>query len=133
MTKFNSKSELAALQSLADESLRSAELMLKEGFYRGAVNDSYYAAFYAAKAALLVINLAPKTHKGTARLFGDNYVKMNKIDRKYGKWLNRLLEERTEATYDAMQEFDEKEANNAVEMAGEFVAEVKKVLGNLGG
>ncbi len=37
--------EIEAFLSLADESLRSAKLRLKEDFYRGTVSDSYYAVF----------------------------------------------------------------------------------------
>lgn len=120
--------EIEAFLSLADESLRSAKLRLKEDFYRGTVSDSYYAVFYTAKALLLDKGLISKTHTGTVRLFGENFIKTGIIEKKYGQWLSSLLQERTEADYDALREFDFEEASQAVSLAEDFTAGTKTLF-----
>lgn len=122
------KKEIKALLDLADESLRSARLRLKEEFYRGAVSDSYYTVFYITKALLLSKGFISKTHTGTVRLFGENFIKTGIVGKKYGQWLTSLLQERTEADYDALREFDFDEANQAVKFAEDFFEGTKNLL-----
>lgn len=129
MSNFSAnKEEIIKLITLSEDILKSAKSRLKEEFFRGSVSDSYYAAFYVAKAALLAKNVTSKTHKGTIRLFGENFVKKGLIDKKYGKWFNDLFEGRTKATYDVMLEVNEEKAKKDIELAKEFVKEVKNVL-----
>src|SRR3990172_7972739 len=109
------KKEIYALIDMADESLRSAKFRLKEEFLRGAVSDSYYTAFYVAKALLLQNGHISKTHTGTVRLFGENFVKNGLIKKEYGQWFAKLLRERTEADYDSLREIHEEEAKEAIE------------------
>lgn len=113
---------------MSDESIKSAELRLSEEFIRGAVSDSYYAAFYILKAILIKNGFITKTHKGAIQIFGEKFINSGKIEKKYGQWLGRLLKERTEATYEATRDFDYDEAIEALNMAKEFVVGVKKVL-----
>lgn len=120
--------EIEALVKLSEESLASAKLRLKEKFLRGAVSDSYYAAFYIAKAALLKKGFISKTHTGTVRLFGEKFIKTGKVNKEYGQWLHQLLEERIEADYEALHDFDYKETKEAVIKAEGFIEEVKKVV-----
>lgn len=120
--------EIRALVNLAQESLESAKLRLDENFFRGSVSDSYYAAFYITKAALLNNDIITKTHSGTQRKFGENFVKTGMVDKSYGQWLSKALEERTEADYDALVEFTHEEAKEAYEKTVEFVSEVKKLV-----
>lgn len=123
-----SPEEIKAFIKLSEDSLKSAKSHLKESFYRGAVSDAYYAAFYIIKAALLNKSVISKTHSGTINLFGENFVKTGEIDTKYGHWLNKLFKKRTDATYEALREFNLKETKEAVEQSEKFVKEVKKVI-----
>jgi hypothetical protein len=120
--------EIEALVEMAKENLQSAHLQLKEGFLRGAVSSAYYAAFNIAKAVLIKNGKVSKTHSGTLRLFGQEFVKKGKIDKKYGQLLNNLLEERTEADYEALRTFRRSEAEEAISLANDFVEAVKKLI-----
>ena len=87
-----------------------------------------YAVFYTAKALLLDKGLISKTHTGTVRLFGENFIKTGIIEKKYGQWLSSLLQERTEADYDALREFDFEEASQAFRLAEDFTAGTKTLF-----
>lgn len=39
----------------AHETLQEAEILVREGFWRGAVNRAYYAMFYAALALTIIL------------------------------------------------------------------------------
>ena len=51
----------------AKDSLQVAENCLKGGFYKDAVNRSYYSAFYAIKAVLALGTVDFKRHKDVVR------------------------------------------------------------------
>lgn len=54
----------------AHETLRDAQLLMTHsGQMRSVVNRAYYAAFYAAGAALRLKNVVPKSHQSALQLF----------------------------------------------------------------
>ena len=52
------------------EDLRTARHDLDGGFVRAAISRAYYAAFHAARAALLTLSESPKSHGGVRNRFG---------------------------------------------------------------
>lgn len=65
------------------ELLEVSELNLNNGFYADSINRSYYAVFHAANALLLKKGIFAKTHAGTIREFGLNYVVNADFDKEY--------------------------------------------------
>jgi len=109
----------------ADEEIRAAMVLLREGLFFKAVASSYYAIFHAAKALLLLKGIYPKTHEGTERMFGLYYIKTGEFDIKIGKAIGRLMKMREEADYYPEIPFTEDEAEEAIEMAREFLKRAK--------
>ena len=54
----------------ATQSLHAAELLAREGYREDAVSRAYYAVLHAAKAALLVHDVATTSHAAVRRMFG---------------------------------------------------------------
>jgi uncharacterized protein (UPF0332 family) len=46
----------------ADDAIKAAEVLMKEGFWLDSLSKIYYAAFYAVSALLTNMELNPKTH-----------------------------------------------------------------------
>lgn len=111
----------------AEEELRAANLLLKEGFFFKSVVSSYYAIYHAAKALLLLKGINPKTHEGVERMFGLYYIKTGEFDIKIGKALGRLMKMREEADYYPEIPFTEDEAVLATEMAGDFLERARQL------
>jgi uncharacterized protein (UPF0332 family) len=107
--------------SRADEELKAARVLLKEELYFKAIVSSYYAIFHAARALLLLKGVYPKTHEGVERSFGLYYIKTGEFDIKIGKAIGRLMKMREEADYYPEIPFSEDEAEEAIEMAMEFL------------
>ena len=59
---------------VAQEDLRSAQVLLDADSYRGANNRAYYAIFHAISAVLASEGVAFKKHKDTLAYFNKNYV-----------------------------------------------------------
>jgi len=109
----------------AEQSLRSARLLLTAGDLDGAVNRAYYACFDAARGVLEALakidTRKVKTHSGLIRLFNLKVVKAGLMPIEVGRLIGREEQLRLFADYgDGMH--DRSEAELAVDQAAEFVA-----------
>ena len=120
--------EIGLLIERALKTLKSAELLLREGDYDSSVSRSYYAMFYAAEAVLLTKNLKFSSHRSVISLFGQHFVKAGIFDSKFGKNLSRVFEKRLLGDYSFASEIDEKAAEEVYSSASEFVTAMKEYL-----
>lgn len=77
---------------LAQQALKSAELLLEVPALEDAASRLYYAAFHAARAALAVKGLYAKTHSGLLSLYSDTFGP--------APLLRRLFQARSQADYE---------------------------------
>lgn len=115
----------------AASKVRVAGDLLAKGEWDDAVSRAYYAAFHAAQAVLLTEGQRGDTHKGVVTLFGMLLVKTGKFDRKWGKMLSNLKDDREASDYEVLSYMDEETARRAVQEATEFVKQVDGYLTNL--
>lgn len=81
-----------ALLAKAARAAASARVLLERGDLEGATNRAYYAAFHAARAALVHVGARPegvRTHGTVIGLFGKHLVKAGVVDADHGRALNR--------------------------------------------
>lgn len=109
----------------AEQSLRSAELLLGTGDLDGAVNRSYYACYDAARGTLEAVDGIDtreiQSHAGLIRLFNLRIVKEGLMPLAIGRLIDREEQLRLFADYgDGIHE--RAEAELAVEQARQFVA-----------
>lgn len=117
----------------ARDKARVARELFAKGDWDDAVSRAYYAAFHAAQAALLTEGQRGDTHKGLVILFGLLLVKTGKFDKKWGKFLANLKDDREAGDYDALSYIDEETARRAVQEAEQFVAGVERYISGLTG
>lgn len=115
----------------AREKLRVARDLAERREWDDAVSRAYYAAFHAAQAALLTEGQRGETHRGVLILFGLLLVKTGKLDRKWGRVLASLKDDRETGDYEAMSWIDEERARRAVEEAEGFVEAVGGYIARL--
>jgi len=87
-------------QDRAHEDLRVAQLLHDVGHAEATISRAYYAAFYAAKAALDRLGQQRETHAGVISAFGRFAVKEGGADPAAGRALRRLFDSRNRADYD---------------------------------
>jgi len=112
----------------AKEKLEVAGKLFADGFYDDAVSRAYYAVFHAAGAALFLEGYEAKTHAGLINLFGLVMVKGGKVDKKFGKILSDLKNDREDGDYGLISMLDEEDAEKALKDAGQFVAEIERLV-----
>jgi uncharacterized protein (UPF0332 family) len=110
----------------------SAKVNLREGDMDGAVNRAYYAMFNIARAALLSAGVPeselPRSHNGLIGAFGEEAVKVRKLDPDLGRALSKTESLRLRADYMGVP-IDRPTAEGAVARAEVFVRTVEREFG----
>lgn len=106
----------------ANESLDSARDELGAGRLDFAVNRCYYAAFYAASAALLAKGHRFVKHSGVRAAVHRHLVKTGRLPTEWGQQYDQLYDERTQGDYIAFASFEADDVRSMLERATRLVA-----------
>jgi uncharacterized protein (UPF0332 family) len=109
----------------ADETLREAEILLAQSAFRGSVNRSYYAMFYAVSGLLATRGLGTSKHSGVISLFDREFVKTGVLSKELSRSLHKAFDERQASDYGEMLMPDRELATNLLIQARLFVDEIK--------
>jgi len=113
----------------SQEKLDAGRSLLNDGFIDDAISRAYYSMFHAASALLLSEGITIESHSALKTMFGLYFVKTGKIDKKFGRWLNKLKDERENGDYDIFTSFEKEDAELDIKKAEEFLEEMKRYLG----
>ena len=83
----------------AYETLKEAEVMIRESFYNAAVNRLYYACYYAASALLLNCEIEANTHYGVKTQLSMHFVRTGHLSLDHGATFSLLFEKRQASDY----------------------------------
>ena len=111
----------------ADETLKEAGLLAKEGYYNAAFNRLYYACFYAALALLVKNGIQTSTHAGVKTMLGLHFVSKGLLDKEQGKTFSRLFEIRHSGDYDVVY-CDQEMTDEYTPLAETFIQKIKELL-----
>ncbi len=124
-----------ARQVLAQGWMNKAEAALaaaKRDFAAGdmglAVNRIYYACPYAASAVLLAEKRQFSKHAGVRAAVHQHLVNTQRLGKQWGQFYDQAFEDRQEADYQALGEFDEARVLDRIGLAVEFVNEMRRLL-----
>ena len=81
------------------QELEAARVLVREGFGEQSISRAYFAAFFAAEAALLVLGETRSKHSGVISAFGKRVVRDGGLDESVGRLLRSLFERRNQADY----------------------------------
>lgn len=120
--------EIAANLERAEQSVQAAKELAASGFYDFAASRAYYAAFYAATAALLNEGLEFSKHSGVIASVHQRLVKTGRLDTDHGKELNWLFELRNVGDYGVIVHVSQQDAERAVRIAENFLRAIKSLV-----
>jgi uncharacterized protein (UPF0332 family) len=112
----------------AKETFAEIPILTENKLWRNAANRLYYACFYAANAILINDGYQAHTHNGVKSLFSLNYIKENKIDKSLIKMYGKLFNMRQSGDYEVWFETEEDDVMPFIEPAGEFIAEIERLI-----
>ena len=120
--------EIAANLERASKSIEAAKDLASKGYHDFAASRAYYAAYYAATAALLAEGLETSKHSGVISLLHQRLVKTGKLSKEQGKNLNWLFELRNVGDYGGLAHVSPRESAQAIQAAGCLVEAIKDLL-----
>jgi len=120
--------EIAANLERADQSLAAAMELFAKGYFDFAASRAYYAAFYAATAALLKGGLEFGKHSGVVSTIHQRFVKTGKLTKDQGKNLNWLFELRSVGDYGGAVHVSQQQCEQAIRVAQDFLSAIKALL-----
>ena len=115
--------------SQARETLREADVLLREGMsLRSVMNRLYYAMFYTVLALLQTKQLGTSKHSGAISLFDREFVKPGIFPRELSKALHRAFELRQKGDYLEEAEITDSDIEELRPLAEDFVDKAKQVI-----
>lgn len=108
--------------------LISSRILFDNGQYRDSITLSYYAMYSSALALLLKKDISPKTHDGTLRQLGKEYVKEGLLSRESYRYIYDARSIRNKSSYDYSMNFTEELAEELILNAEKFISEVESIL-----
>ena len=114
----------------AQECLGAARYCHGGGFYADAVSRAYYAVMHAAKAALALHNVRPRSHSAVANRFGLNIVRAGLVEEHWGREFGSLASIRISADYGIAIIFSDADAQDACGRAELFLDRIRPLLGD---
>lgn len=121
-------STVEAHMEKAAKRLRVGEKLLQEGEYEDSISRAYYAMYHAAKAALAIMNVFPKTHEGLVSAFGKRFVLTGTFPKELGRTLADAKAARETYEYSITAIVEKAEAESVLEDAQKFVAAINRFI-----
>ncbi len=113
----------------AHESIKEAEVLLREGMsMRAVMNRLYYAMFYAVLALLQEKQIGTSKHIGAISLFDKEFIKNGVFDKKLSRTLHRAFELRQKGDYMEEVEVAREDIDDMFPKTRNFVDEIEKHL-----
>ena len=128
-----SERDIKSLMEYTHRDLGYARRFLDEGQYPKSINESYYAAFYAAKAGLLHLGIRSKSHQSVQAGI-DSMVDDGFLPSDMRGAIELLLSRRNEAVYRyARRNWTAKEACDTLHLAHQFAQQIRELLATIAG
>lgn len=109
----------------AKSDLLSANILLKEGEYRGANNRAYYAVYHAISAVHALDGKSYKRHKDTLANFNKDYIKTEIFPKTFGRRIARAEEIRHASDYDDFYITTKEKAEEQILTAKELTEQIE--------
>ena len=113
---------------MAKERLHSSEILLKDGSYKDSIGRSYYAMFTSVRALLVMEGQDFSKHAGVIAYFQKEFVKTEKFDKKYSKYISQAFQIRNNTDYADFFIVSMQDAKEQYDKAKEFLEVIEKYI-----
>lgn len=114
--------------NMAKERLHSSKVLLDDGSYKDSIGRSYYAMFTAVRALLAMEGQDFSKHAGVIAYFQKEYIKTEKFDKKYSKYISQAFQIRNNTDYADFFIVSVHDAKEQYEKAEEFLKVIEEYL-----
>lgn len=99
MLPDNRKELMQYRLEMAKERLHSSKILLDAGSYKDSIGRSYYVMFTAVRALLAMEGQDFSKHSGVIAYFQKEYIKTERLDKKYSKYISQAFQIRNNTDY----------------------------------
>lgn len=112
----------------ARECIDEVSFQLDHKRYKTAINRIYYGMFYSLLALGLKYQFESSKHAQLIGWFNKNFIHLGKLDKEYGKMINKSFSLRQESDYEPFITFDEPEVKELYERMKKFINAIKDLV-----
>lgn len=112
----------------AQETLVEARLLWEHDLWRGAINRSYYAMFYAVLGLAIFKGEILSKHTHAISFFDKEFVKTGEFPKEFSRSLHYWFDERQSSDYGEITDIEQSEAQASIDAASRFVEAVSVYL-----
>ncbi len=112
----------------AHQTIKEIELLIEKDLLVIAINRIYYGMFYMLLALALKESFKTSKHNQLLGWFNKQFIKTEKIDRKFGKIIHGAFEDRTDGDYGIFVQFERDEVLLKFNDMKEFIYELKRII-----
>ena len=112
----------------ARESIDEVSFQIDNNKYKTAVNRIYYGMFYSLLALGLKHEFETSKHTQLIGWFNKNFISSGKIDKKFGKMINKSFTLRQESDYEPFVKYEKQEVIVLFEKMKEFIYAIEKIV-----
>lgn len=113
---------------MMDDKMKAARWLIQAQLYDEVIATTYYAVFYAAKAALSAAGVRVKSHSGAVSEFGKQFVATKRIAASYGRLFSHSMDARLHSDYEPFPRTTLEKANEAIDNAETFIAKARELV-----
>lgn len=114
---------------IAQNRLKAARVLLKEGFYNDAISKAYFAIHAVSRALLILHDIRAVTHEGVKTMLSKELVKEARIlPQDFTKKYSQLKALREDADYEDFIIYTREDAEEAIEIADRFIQKALEVM-----
>ncbi len=114
--------------SQAHDAIDEVELLIENDRLKLAVNRIYYGMFYILSALALVYEFKTSKHQGIISWFNKEFIKGNKVDKKYAGILKRAFKNRSDCDYELFVEFSKPDVLEMYEEMKDFISTIETYI-----
>lgn len=104
------------------------EILIEKNLLSLAINRIYYGMFYMLLALSLKFGFKTSKHNQLIGWFNKEFVKTGRIEKRFGKIVNKGFEDRTDGDYGIFIQFNKDEVTSKFNSMKEFVLELEKII-----
>lgn len=114
----------------AHETLKEAEVLFEQDLWRGVINRSYYAMFYAVLALAASKGVGISKHTHAIAFLDKEFIKKGILPKELSRALHIGFDERQTSDYGEIWDIDHTEAEQTLSDAKSFVKTIDDYLKN---
>lgn len=112
----------------AKDDLDASKINFENKKFSQSINRSYYTIFHATRSLLAFNIFDSKKHSGIISFFRENYIKNNKIEKKYSDIIGNAQRIRLESDYKDFYVISKDQAKKQIDNAEDFIERIEKYI-----